>query len=51
MASGDPQAELTQQANRHRLLLLGFILLTTFVLVCIYPNCRNAPLALPDAWK
>jgi len=36
VASGDPQAELNQQANRHRLLLLGFTLVTTFVLVGIY---------------
>jgi len=36
VASGDPQAELAQQANRHRLLILGFTLLITFVLVCIY---------------
>jgi len=36
VASGDPHAELTQQANRHRLLFLGFTLLSTFVLVCIY---------------
>jgi len=36
VASGDPQAELTQQANRHRLLLLVFTLVATFVLVGIY---------------
>lgn len=36
VASGDPQAELTQQANRRRLLLLGFTLIATFVLVGIY---------------
>jgi len=36
VASGDPQAELTQQASRHRLLFLGFTLVATFVLVCTY---------------
>jgi signal transduction histidine kinase len=36
VASGDPHAELAQQANRHRLLFVGFTLLATFVLVCIY---------------
>ena len=34
VASGNPQAELTQQASRHRLLFLGFTLVATFVLVC-----------------
>jgi signal transduction histidine kinase len=36
VASGDPQAELTQQVNRRRLLLLGFTFIATFVLVGIY---------------
>ncbi|MGH9554913.1 MAG: histidine kinase dimerization/phospho-acceptor domain-containing protein, partial [Terriglobales bacterium] len=36
VASGDPQAELTQQANRRRLLLLAFTLIATFVLVGSY---------------
>ncbi len=36
VASRDPQAELAQQANRHRLLLVGFTLVATFVLVGSY---------------
>jgi signal transduction histidine kinase len=36
VASSDPQAELTQQANRRRLLLLGFTLVATFLLVGSY---------------
>jgi signal transduction histidine kinase len=36
VASGNPQAEFTQQAIRHRLLFLGFTLLASFALVCVY---------------
>ncbi len=36
VARRDPQAELTQQANRRRLLLLGFTLVATFLLVGSY---------------
>lgn len=40
VVSRDPQAELTQQGNRRRLLLLAFTLIATFVLVGSYLIAR-----------
>jgi len=40
VTSSDPQAEFTQQANRRRLLLLGFTLVAAFVSVGIYLIAR-----------